>query len=58
MAEMSGVVQQASHKVVALEQLVSVLRTQVKLAERRAVDAEVLKTALFILMCMVNAFQL
>lgn len=41
MAEMSGVVKQASLKVVALEQLVSVLKTQVKIAERRAGDAEV-----------------
>lgn len=38
---MSSVVKQASQKVVALEQLVAVLKSQVKLAERRAGDAEV-----------------
>lgn len=41
MAEMSSLVKQASEKVVALEQLVSVLKTQVKIAERRAGVAEV-----------------
>ena len=41
LSEMSGVVRQASQKVAALEDLVSALKSQVKIAERRAGDAEV-----------------
>eukprot|EP00892_Ulva_mutabilis_P007620 jgi/Ulvmu1/522/UM001_0530.1 len=40
LAQMSGVVKQASQKVAALEQLVAALKTQVRVAERRAGHAE------------------